>query len=188
MSGETIKFSIEKINLEQKPLLAEMLKVMKHRENEADYVFPYLDDYWTDEDHIPYFITVNGGAACGSGAAYGSEVAGFVLLDKYFWVMPQAKNNYGVAEIYVKPEFRRRGIARNVMFLIFEMYPGNWEIRPLDGSPAAQAFWEHTIGAYTKENYKTTCFGKYKRPIYTLEAPVIHETGHEIVYREAYIG
>jgi predicted acetyltransferase len=176
MSGETIKISIEKINLEQKPLLAEMLKVMKHREDEADYVFPHLDDYWTDEDHIPYFITVNG------------EIAGFVLLDKYFWVLPRAKNNYGVAEIYVKPEFRRRGIARNVMFRIFEMYPGNWEIRPLDGSLAAQAFWEHTIGAYTKENYKTTCFGKYKRPIYTLEAPAIRQTGHEIVYREAYIG
>jgi hypothetical protein len=72
------------------------------------------------------------------------------------------------------------------MFRIFELHPGNWEIRPLDGSLDAQAFWEKTLGAYTRENYRTTCFGTYKRPIYTLQAPALQETGHEIVYRDFY--
>jgi predicted acetyltransferase len=110
------------------------------------------------------------------------------LLDTYFWVLPHEKNNHGVAEIYVKPDFRRKGIARCAMFRIFELHPGNWEIRPLDGSIDAQTFWEHTLEMYTCGNYRTTCFGKYKRPIYTLQAPVVNKTGREIIYREAYIG
>ena len=158
-----------------------MLKAMMHRQDEADYKYPRLDDYWTDDNYIPYFIQTEDEARF-------HETAGFVLLNKYFWVLPHEKNNYAVAEIYVKPEFRRRWIAREVMFRIFEMHPGNWEIRPLDGSPDIQVFWEKTIGAYTRENYKTTCFGKYKRPIYTLQAPSVTETGREIVYLEAYRG
>jgi predicted acetyltransferase len=167
-----MEVTVEKIGEDQKQVLAEMLKAMKHLDDDAAY--EHLDDYWTNADYVPYFIRADG------------EIAGFVLLNKYFWILPPEKTNYGVAEIYVKPDFRLKGIARSGMFRIFELYPGNWEIRPLDGSTDAQAFWEHTLDLYTNGNYRTTCFGKYKRPIYTLQAPAVEQTGHEIIYRAAY--
>jgi predicted acetyltransferase len=169
-----MEVTVEKIVEDKKQILAEMLKAMKHLEDGEEQ--RYLDGYWTKADYVPYFILADG------------EIAGFVLLNKYFWVLPREKNNYGVAEIYVKPDFRLKGIARSAMFRIFELYPGNWEIRPLDGSTDAQAFWERTLELYTNGNYKTTCFGKYKRPIYTLQAPVVDQTGHEIIYRGPYMG
>jgi predicted acetyltransferase len=170
---EIMEITVEKIVEDKKSILAEMLRAMKHLDvGEEDR---YIADYWTNAEHIPYFIIAGG------------EIAGFILLDKYFWVLPREKNNYGVAEIYVKPDFRLKGIASGAMFRIFELYPGNWEIRPLDCSTDAQAFWECTLDKYTRGNYRTTCFGKYKRPIYTLQAPTVNETGHEIIYREAYL-
>ncbi|MDR3284463.1 MAG: GNAT family N-acetyltransferase [Treponema sp.] len=168
-----MEITVEKIIEDKKPILAEMLKAMKHLEDGGEY--RYLASYWTKADYIPYFILADG------------EIAGFVLLNKYFWILPREKNNYGVAEIYVKPDFRRKGIAKRAMFRVFELHPGNWEIRPLDGSVDAQTFWEHTLEMYTSGNYRTTCFGKYKRPIYTLQAPVVDKTGREIIYREAYL-
>ncbi|MDR3301011.1 MAG: GNAT family N-acetyltransferase [Spirochaetaceae bacterium] len=164
---------VEKITEDKKQILSQMLKEMKDIPDEEEY--QHLDDYWTNADYIPYFILADG------------EIAGFVLLDKYFWILPKEKTNYGVAEIYIQPDMRRKGIATAAMFRIFELYPGNWEIRPLDGSAEARAFWEHTLEMYTCGNYKTTCFGKYKRPLYTLQAPVIEKTGHEIIYRDFYM-
>jgi predicted acetyltransferase len=166
-----MEITVEKIIEEKKPILSKMLRAMKNRADGEEY--HHLDDYWTNADYIPYFICADG------------EIAGFVLLDKYFWILPKEKNNYGVAEIYVQPDFRRKGIAGAAMFRIFELHPGNWEIRPLDGSADARAFWEHTLEMYTCGNYRTTCFGKYKRPLYTLQAPVVDKTGREIIYREA---
>jgi predicted acetyltransferase len=169
-----MEITIEKITEDKKPILAEMLKAMKSLEDGGED--RYLDEYWADTDYIPYFILADG------------EIVGFVILDKYFWILPNEKNNHGVAEIYIKPDFRLKGIAGKAMFRIFELYPGNWEIRPLDGSSDARAFWERTLEVYTGGNYRTTCFGKYKRPIYTLQAPVVDKTGREIIYRAAYIG
>jgi predicted acetyltransferase len=166
-----MEIAVEKISEEEKQILSQMLRAMKHRDD--GYEYEHLDDYWTNEDYIPYFIRADG------------EIAGFVLLDKYFWILPKEKNNYGVAEIYVKPDMRRKGIAGAAMFRIFELYPGNWEIRPLDGSSEARDFWEHTLDIYTDGNFRTTCFGKYKRPLYTLQAPVVDKTGREIIYRGA---
>lgn len=162
--------------IDEKPLLAVMLKTMKHRDDEPDYIYPHFEDYWTKEDHIPYFIFTEG------------EIAGFVLLDTCFWILPREPNNHDVAELYIEPAMHRRGIDKEAMFHIFEMHPGNWEIRPLDCSLDAQGFGEHTLDAYTRGNYKTTCFGKYKRPLYTMQAPTVIETGHEIVYRGPYGG
>jgi predicted acetyltransferase len=168
-----MEITVDRIIEDKKSILVEMLKAMKHLEDGGED--RYLDGYWTKADHIPYFMLADG------------EIAGFILLDTYFWILPHEENNHGVAEIYVKPDFRLKGIARSAMFRIFELHPGNWEIRPLDGSIDAQAFWEHTLDAYTDGNYRTTCFGKYKRPLYTLQTPVVDKTGREIIYRAAYL-
>ncbi|MDR3325413.1 MAG: GNAT family N-acetyltransferase [Spirochaetaceae bacterium] len=167
-----MEITVEKILEDEKPTLATLLRAMKHcAEGEELH---YLEGYWTDEERVPYFIRADG------------DIAGFVLLNKYFWILQKAKTNYGVAEIYVRPEMRLKGIAYAAMVRIFELHPGNWEIRPLDGSADAQAFWERTLETYTCGNYKTTCFGKYKRPLYTLQAPVVDKTGLEVVYRPAF--
>jgi predicted acetyltransferase len=169
-----MEVTVEKISEDKKPILAEMLRAMKNLEDGGEN--RYLENYWTDADYIPYFILADG------------AIAGFVLLDKYFWILPKEKTNHGVSEIYIKPDYRLKGIARSAMFRIFELHPGNWEIRPLDGSADARAFWERTLEVYTGGNYRTTCFGKYKRPIYTLQAPVVDKTGLEIIYRGPYMG
>jgi hypothetical protein len=74
---EIMEITVEKIIESKKQILSEMLKAMKNLEDGQEY--HHLDDYWTNADYIPYFILADG------------EIAGFVLLNKYFWVLPREK-------------------------------------------------------------------------------------------------
>ena len=54
---------------------------------------------------------------------------------------------------YVLPEYRRNHIGKKVAFLVFDMYPGNWEVEPIENSNEACRFWENVVINYTNNNY-----------------------------------
>jgi predicted acetyltransferase len=54
-----------------------------------------------------------------------------------------------VAEFFVMRKYRRQGVGEQVATLIFDMFPGKWEIQETTKNLSAQAFWRKVIGRYT---------------------------------------
>ena len=103
---------------------------MINEEGEVEY--PYLDTYWEDPRRHPYFLMLD------------QENIGFVLVND--WVLDSEFDaQYSVAEFYVKPAFRRKGIGQRAMQLLWEQYPGRWEIRQQLQNLPAQVFWRSII-------------------------------------------
>lgn len=63
------------------------------------------------------------------------------------------QEGHSIAEFMVIPQYRRKGIGRKVAVSVFEKYPGNWEVRPADGSEKAYLFWKAVIEEYTQQNF-----------------------------------
>lgn len=105
---------------------------------ELDY--PYLDTYWQDLNRAPYKIL------------YNNTVVGFLLIND--WVMHKAfKANHSIAEFYILPAFRRKGIGRKAAFKIFEQMGGKWEIRQLRSNPKSTPFWRSILTAFTRGQF-----------------------------------
>jgi predicted acetyltransferase len=64
------------------------------------------------------------------------------------------KETRDIAEFFVMPLYRRKGYGKWMVFRIFDMYKGKWEIRELESAKAAYKFWTSTIKEFTNDNYK----------------------------------
>ena len=74
---------------------------------------------------------------------------GFAVLGKQ-----SGKND--VAEFYIVPDFRRQDFGKKFAFEIFDMYPGSWQVRQIEGAEKARCFWRAVIKEYTCGNYVDT--------------------------------
>lgn len=90
--------------------------------------YPYLNLYWIEPDRHPYLLRV------------GAAVVGLALVRRVEGVTE-------MAEFYVEPQARRRGIGRAAAHRLFERHPGPWHVRSLPGSRAAERFWRSVVPA-----------------------------------------
>lgn len=148
---------------EEKRVLANMLQLYLHditrflhmeMNNEGLFEYKYLDNYWTNKDYIPYFIIAD------------NKIAGFILVNNDFLALDKGKDGHNIAEFFIMNSFKRKGIGKKASHLIFDMYPGNWEVRPVLRSEEAKVFWENIIKEYTDDHYEVH-FPKPKREIIT---------------------
>lgn len=58
-----------------------------------------------------------------------------------------------IAEFFVMPSHRRQGCGRWFAHAIFDLYPGQWEIREVPNHPAIRNFWCETIRAYVGDKF-----------------------------------
>ena len=65
----------------------------------------------------------------------------------------QDKNSYEMCEFYVVPYFRKNGIGKNFAHKLWQMYPGNWEIKQIIQAQYATLFWRKTISQYNDTTY-----------------------------------
>jgi predicted acetyltransferase len=115
----------------QKALLEQLLELNAHEfslfdqrdlDEDGRYGYPYLDLYWSvSENRHPLIIKVDG------------IIAGCVLV--------RAGNPHRIAEFFILNKFRRAGVGRTVATLIFEAYPGTWEIEYWAANVPAAKFW-----------------------------------------------
>ncbi len=96
--------------------------------------YPFLDLYWTQADRHPLLIEAQG------------EVAGFALVNKV--AQTEHHVDHVVAEFYVMPRFRRRGIGLRAASRLLRQGRGIWEVAVLREAPRALAFWRRTIGSF----------------------------------------
>jgi len=65
---------------------------------------------------------------------------------------------YEVCEFYVLPYFRKNGIGMEFAHTIWKNYPGEWEIKQIEGAGYATAFWRKTIISFNETEYTEACY------------------------------
>ena len=58
-----------------------------------------------------------------------------------------------IAEFYIIPSARKNNLGLILASIIFEMYPGNWQVRQIQGADKATAFWRKVISKQTDNKY-----------------------------------
>jgi predicted acetyltransferase len=116
--------------------------------NEYGYFgYKYLDTYWTEEGRAPFFIKVSG------------ILAGFVLVNEYCYLVKEAGAK-SIAEFFVMRKYRRQGIGKAAAFIIFDRYPGHWEVIQQEDNVPSIRFWERVVNEYTRGRFQ-------KKPVQT---------------------
>jgi predicted acetyltransferase len=101
--------------------------------------YPYLEDYWREENRFPYVIKQEG------------TYVGFVLVR----LIESANRNYfSIAEFFIMKKYRLEGIGKEVARRIFNLHKGQWEVQQIQTNMPAQIFWHKIIDEYTKGQFK----------------------------------
>jgi predicted acetyltransferase len=101
-----------------------------------------LDGCWTDRSRHPFLIRVD------------EALAGFAIVDapaRSFFTDAEVTH---MAEFFVMGAAQGQGVGERVAVLLFEMFPGPWEVFELNQNTDAQAFWRKVIGRYTNGSYE----------------------------------
>ena len=102
--------------------------------------YKWFDNYFTDDDRHAYFIK------------NGNEFLGMALVNEN---LKFNKSGKCVAEFLIMPRYRRNHIGKKVAYDVFEMFKGDWEVRPMENNPIAYSFWKNIINEYTNGNFIT---------------------------------
>ena len=109
------------------------------------FEYNYIDSYFTEENRYAYLIYID------------NKIGGFVLIDDEFMVLDKQKENdtacYDFSEMFILNAYKKKGIGEVVVKQIFDMYKGNWEIRPVPRSEGAKRFWLKVVRNYTNDNF-----------------------------------
>ena len=70
------------------------------------------------------------------------------MIDSYSHLTGQSGIR-DVAEFFVLRKYRRIGVGRRAARLLFDQFPGQWEVRQLPANTAATAFWVNMISTLT---------------------------------------
>jgi predicted acetyltransferase len=100
-----------------------------------EYEIPEL--YWRETTHRPFWLKADG------------EAAGFALVQRL------ADGHTEMAEFYVRPEFRRRGVGLVAARAIIAGFSGPWELSEYLANPGSIAFWHKVIEGrvFTEHEY-----------------------------------
>ena len=79
----------------------------------------------------------------------GKQVVGFAVIDL-------SRNKFDVAEFYIVPAVRKQMYGHAFAVLLFDSYPGSWQVRQIKGAEYARDFWVAVIKRYTSGVYKSS--------------------------------
>jgi predicted acetyltransferase len=104
------------------------------------YGYDRLAEYWEDATKDAFLVYV------------GCHLAGFALVDEAT-VLKQPAGTKSIAEFFVLRKYRVAGVGRAAAAMLFERFPGHWEVAQDEMNKPAQRFWTAVIGAYTGGRY-----------------------------------
>ncbi len=81
------------------------------------------------------------------------EIAGFCLVRLFNKDDVQL---HDIGEFFIVRKFRHKGLGKQVAHAIFDMFPGNWQVRQLLENRPAQLFWQKVIASYTTDNFENS--------------------------------
>jgi predicted acetyltransferase len=144
-----MSFEVKPADISDKPALEQLMQFYLYdfAEFEADemndvgrYTYPYLDFYWQEPDRHPFIFLSNG------------NLAGFALVrhnleptdNSFYWEM---------AEFFIVRRYRRLSYGAAAAKNLWQHFPGNWQLRVLDGNLAGYLFWQPLIQNFTNNAY-----------------------------------
>lgn len=118
-------------NINQKYLYEMTMYYPDKMDDEGNLHYGHFDEYFTDLSRRAFFI-------------YNDEnMVGFAMINPYSLIGHSP--DYTMAEFTIFPMYRRRNFASCAVKLIFDMFPGKWEIKFNEKNTAAKKFWtKHT--------------------------------------------
>jgi predicted acetyltransferase len=116
--------------------------------SDGRFVYDGLDSYWREEDRIPLTIQADG------------RLAGFILMNR--WSALNRELDHSVGEFFVLRNYRRVGVGSRAAKLLFERWPGRWEVGVASYNKPAQCFWRKAIAASVDSTVEE-CAGDGKR-------------------------
>lgn len=83
---------------------------------------------------------------------------GFLLLENGlpigFCVAEVASTPHDICEFYIVPVKRRGGHGYQLAESVFKAYPGQWQVRQIEGAERAIAFWRSVIRKATNDCFE----------------------------------
>lgn len=98
-----------------------------------------VDDYYTKQEYISFFIKVEG------------KLAGLAVVK----FINEEDINY-FRHFFIMRKYRRLKIGERSANMIFDMFPGKWRVSQFDFNEPAICFWKKIIERYTDGNYVET--------------------------------
>jgi predicted acetyltransferase len=100
------------------------------------------------------------------------HLAGFITIARAPYLYPPA--DYRINDFFVLNKFRRNGIGKEVLNLIFKEFHGKWEVSWIKENTVAECFWKKVIHNYSKGNCNETFekekgFGNLPKLIFTIK-------------------
>ena len=149
---------LREIKLETKDVLDKLMQLYLH--NISLYFSINFDSdtgMYKYDDIEKYLINKNNKALL---ILKENEIVGFMLID-----LLEEKNI--VQEMFILNNYKRMGIGKTAIYIIFDKFKGNWEVKSLPCSEPAEKFWISTIKEYTKGNFNLEHIGKFNRAVIT---------------------
>lgn len=100
---------------------------------EGVFEYPWLDDYFTESGRYPFFILK------------GNSIAGISLVREL------SDGHYQMSEFFIMNVFRKQGIGEKACALLFDKFPGRWDIGQEFSNAGAIAFWRKVISQYAED-------------------------------------
>lgn len=136
--------------------LEELSQYALENEKAAVLAYPYLDHYWREPDRLPFiFYDVKHDDSGDISANHHCFDCGFALVRR-LTSGDSAPDFHTIAEFYIKPNFRNRGLGKNAVREILNFIPGTWLIQVMERNEPAMIFWQKTLLELTKGSPNTT--------------------------------
>ncbi len=150
--------TLKKIELEKKDILNNLMQLYLHNislnfpmdfdSNTGMYGYDDIEKYFENDNNKAFFILKE------------NEIAGFMLID-----LSDEKNI--VQEMFVLNNYKRKGVGKTAVSILFDKFRGNWEIKSLPCSESAEKFWISSVKEYTNDQFNLEYVGKFNRAVLT---------------------
>jgi predicted acetyltransferase len=102
-----------------------------------------LDMYWTEADYHPFLICID------------DRLAGFALVNRLSR-LHNPFDGHSVADFFVMRRYRRQGVGRTAAMMLFDRFPGAWEVSSSADNVPGHVFWRGVVDHYTGGHYAET--------------------------------
>jgi predicted acetyltransferase len=116
------------------------------------------EGYWTDARYRPFLIRA------------GEKLAGLAIVDSLSRL--SGEPCWDMNEFFVLRRHRRTGVGTRAAALVFDAFPGRWEVRQILRNEAAQGFWRKVIAGYTGGGFQEVTLDdeRWKGPVQSFES------------------
>jgi predicted acetyltransferase len=101
--------------------------------SDGRFVYDGLDSYWREDGRVPLTVQADG------------RLVGFILVNR--WSALNRELGHSVAEFFVPRKYRRIGVGSRAAKILFERWPGRWEVAVASYNKPALCFWRKAIPA-----------------------------------------